>query len=210
MQIPAIDASLYHTRIETLRRPLSTVFAIGLCAALLFTKPIGFGEGLHEMMEAVGMLLVFAAVLGRIWCILYIGGRKNRELCRMGPYAISRNPLYFFSFVGLVGICLAAQSLLVTAVAAVVYLAYYHQVIRMEETRLGALFGTDFTAYVAQVPRFWPTWPEPLKPHRVDVDGRAFTRALSEVFWFLFALILVEGLEVLKSFHWWPDLPTPF
>jgi protein-S-isoprenylcysteine O-methyltransferase Ste14 len=205
-----IDSSLYNTRIERLRRPVSTLFALGLGLGLLFTKPIGFGTGVYEVMELLGFMLIFFAVLGRMWCILYIGGRKNRELCRVGPYASCRNPLYFFSFIGVMGVCIAGQGVILTLVACAGFLGYYALVIRMEERRLAAIFGEDFSRYCAEVPRFWPRWPEPLVAHRFEVDGRAFTRALTEVFWFLFAIILVECLEILKAHHWWPDIILPF
>ncbi len=205
-----IDSSLYHTRIETLRRPVSTFLALALGAALLFTQPAHIGAAIYEAMEMIGFLMIFVAVLGRMWCILYIGGRKNRELCRIGPYAISRNPLYFFSFIGLMGVCIGAQNAPAALVAAASFLGGYHWVMRMEETRLEALFGADFRDYCAEVPRFWPRWPEPLVEHKIEVDGRAFTRALTEVFWFLFAIILVEGLEMLKAHAWWPHVSMPF
>jgi len=205
-----IDSSLYRTRIETLRRPLSTLFALGLGAGLLFTQPLRFGQGIYEAMELIGFIMIFLAVIGRMWCILYIGGRKNRELCQIGPYAISRNPLYFFSFLGLLGVCVSAESVPAAFLASTAFLGFYHWVIRMEETRLAALFGAEFERYCEEVPRFWPRWPEPLKAHKLEVDGRAFTRALTEVFWFLFAIILVEGLEILKDFSWWPHITLPF
>jgi protein-S-isoprenylcysteine O-methyltransferase Ste14 len=205
-----VDSSLYNTRIEKLRRPVSTIFVVVLGLGLLFTKPLEFGTGFYQFMELVGYLLIFSAVLGRMWCILYIGGRKNRELCRVGPYASCRNPLYFFSFLGVIGIFLAGRGVILTGLACVGFLIYYKLVIRMEETRLEAIFGDDFTAYCSDVPRFWPRWPEPLVAHRFEVDGRAFTRALTEVFWFLFAIILVECLEILKGHTWWPDVTLPF
>jgi len=204
-----IDSSLYHTRIETLRRPVSTISAIVLGAGLLFTRPVRFNLGVYEAMELAGFMMIFLAVLGRLWCILYIGGRKNRELCRVGPYAISRNPLYFFSFLGLSGICVAAGNPIMAVLASGAFLLFYHWVILREETRLAALFGAEFTGYQADVSRFWPSWPKPLVAHKLEVDGRAFTRALTEVFWFLFAIILVEAMEVVKGFSGWPLIDLP-
>jgi len=205
-----IDSSLYRTRVERLRRPLSTLFVAALTAALMFTQPINFGHGIYEGMELTGFILIFLAVLGRMWCILYIGGRKNRELCRIGPYSMCRNPLYFFSFVGLMGVCIAAESVIPALVAGAAFLGFYHWVIKREETRLAAIFEADFVKYCEEVPRFWPRWPEKLGAHTVEVDGRAFTRALREVFWFLFAIILVEGLEIAKAQANWPHWTSPF
>src|SRR5689334_20903012 len=81
---------------------LGAVLAIIL---LLFTRPVlAEGSQGHEFMELAGFLLVLVCFLGRLWSILYVGGRKNDELISIGPFSITQNPLYFFSTVGTVGI----------------------------------------------------------------------------------------------------------
>ena len=52
----------------------------------------------------VGCLCVGAAMVGRMWCAQYIAGYKNDVLVREGPYSVCRNPLYFFSFLGGIGV----------------------------------------------------------------------------------------------------------
>lgn len=69
----------------------------------------------YEIVEVAGLLLIVLCFVGRLWCILYIGARKNEELVTVGPYSLCRNPLYFFSTVGAVGIGLAFGSLLAAA-----------------------------------------------------------------------------------------------
>jgi len=71
--------------------------AIGLALAaalavlpFLRSQPAG---SLHEAVEGAGLALIAAAIVGRAWCTLYIGGRKLHELVTAGPYSISRNPL---------------------------------------------------------------------------------------------------------------------
>ena len=63
-----------------------------------------------------GIFLVIAAVLGRFWAILYIGGRKNQMIMLDGPYSICRHPLYLFSTVGAVGFGLMLGSVVLMAV----------------------------------------------------------------------------------------------
>lgn len=60
-------------------------------------------EWVFELLEVLGISLVIFAVLGRFWSILYIGGRKNKEVMQDGPYSMCRHPLYQFSTMGVVG-----------------------------------------------------------------------------------------------------------
>lgn len=186
--------------VERLRKPLSFFVATALCFLLVFVHPRGFGTIPMEAVKLAGLCLVFAGVLGRILCTLYIGGRKDRELCQTGIYSMCRNPLYFFSFLGLAGICLAAQNLTLTLIASSLFLILYRAVIGSEEKKLLALFPQDFPTYQKSVTRFWPRG----FPHRdsqiLQVDTRVFIRSLSEVLWFLAAVIVVEAIGILRSY----------
>jgi protein-S-isoprenylcysteine O-methyltransferase Ste14 len=187
------------TGVERLRKPLSFFVAIALCFLMVFVHPRGFGTAWMEAVKLTGLFLVFAGVLGRILCTLYIGGRKNRELCQTGIYAMCRNPLYFFSFFGLTGICLAAQNLTLTLIAASLFLILYRAVIVSEEQNLMRFFPEDFPTYQKSVPRFWPRG----FPHRdsqiLQVDTGIFIRSVTEVLWFLAAVIGVEAIGILRS-----------
>ena len=61
--------------------------------------------------EVLSFLILTVAALGRVWTSAYISGRKNHELVVDGPYSLTRNPLYFFSFLGYVGAGLAFEKL---------------------------------------------------------------------------------------------------
>jgi protein-S-isoprenylcysteine O-methyltransferase Ste14 len=184
---------------EKLRKPVSFVIAILLLAFLVSTKSKNFNTPVYEVMELVGFCFIFLAAIGRIWCTLYIAGRKNKVLCSEGPYSMCRNPLYLFSFVGLVGICLAGQNIILAAIAAAIYLICYHFVIEGEEERLQRVFGENFTNYIASTPRFWPRLSIPRDYQILEVDTKIFTRSLREVIWFLLAIIFIEIIEELKT-----------
>jgi len=185
--------------IERLRKPLSYAVAVTLCFLLVFVQPVGFGSLASEGLKLVGLLLVFAGALGRILCTLYIGGRKNRELCHTGIYAMCRNPLYFFSFLGLSGVCLASQNLTLTLVATSLFLMLYRAVIRSEEKKLLRLFPTDFPIYQKSTPRFWPRSLPLGDTQFIQIDTRVFIRSLKEVLWFLVAVVGVEALDILRT-----------
>lgn len=186
-------------KVEQLRKPVSYLIATALCFLLVFVHPRGFGTLPKECVKLAGMFLVFTGALGRILCTLYIGGRKNRELCQSGIYSMCRNPLYFFSFLGLTGVCLAVQNLTLTLVASSIFLVFYRAVILSEERKLLRLFPTDFPIYQKAVPRFWPRSLPLSDSQLLTVDTRVFIRSLREVLWFLVAVIAVEAIDILRA-----------
>lgn len=186
-------------KVERLRKPVSFLVAAALGFLLVFVHPRSFGTLPMEFVKLAGLFLVFAGALGRILCTLYIGGRKNRELCQSGIYSMCRNPLYFFSFLGLTGVCLASQNLTLTLVAGIIFLTFYRAVILSEERKLLRLFPVDFPIYQKAVPRFWPR-SFPLRDSQlVTINTRVFIRSLCEVLWFLAAIIVVEAIDILRS-----------
>ena len=188
---------------QRFRKPFSYFCAaLWLLAAIVFV-PRGFATGWHEMMEYLGFLLLIVAAQGRIWAMVYIVGRKNRELCQSGPYSLTRNPLYFFSFVGVLGLALALQHVLLGVLSAASFLLYYSAVIRGEERILRSWHGEAFEQYRAQVPRFWPRWAWPDSGgDTLVVHIGPFMRGLREVFWFLAIIIFAEILEWLHTQPW--------
>ncbi len=187
--------------VERFRRPLSFLFAAMILLLVVATKPRGFDDLAHSLAELCGFGLIAMGTLGRIWCAVHITSRKNRDLCMSGPYSSCRNPLYFFSFVGAVGVCLAAQSFLASALIAVSFLAYYKIVITTEERRLGILFGKDYQAYRLAVPRFWPRWTGRGADETLQVNAKAMGKAIYESSYFLLMIIVVELVEKLKMAH---------
>lgn len=186
------------TFFEVYRKPIS--FAIGaLFVAVLFLSDAPHPLGLHIVYDILGVLLVSVAALGRIWCAIYIAGHKNSQLTTDGPYSISRNPLYVFSLLGIMGICLFAHLALLTIVAAGVFLFYYHFVIKAEENRLASFFGKDYQDYLKSTPKFWPNFSLFHTRESFSIKPKLLLRALSEVVWFLLAIALLEFIEMLHD-----------
>jgi len=85
--------------------------------------------------------------------------QKHESLAVAGPYAWTRNPLYFGSMLLGAGFLLAAASWSAAALAIVYLAVFYPGVIRREEEELRAEYGDAFDAYARRVPLFWPRAP---------------------------------------------------
>lgn len=114
---------------------------------LLFARPIPFSL-------VAGSLLLVAGAAIRTWASGHI--RKREVLAATGPYAHTRNPLYFGSFLMALGALLMGWNPWVAALALLFAVPVYQMVIRREETLLAAKFGEEFAAYTRAVPRFFP------------------------------------------------------
>jgi protein-S-isoprenylcysteine O-methyltransferase Ste14 len=180
--------------VERLRKPASWL-AIALIGWLWLRLEPEQGSRLVFAAELTGFVAVMAAVLGRVWCALYIAGRKNAELCQDGPYSLVRNPLYVFSFVGSVGVAIATLRWPLAAAVALLFLAYYHAVMRSEEARLKALFPATYPEYCRRVPRFFPRWTGFSSRSTLTLVPGDVTRAMREVVWFPVAFAAVVALN---------------
>ncbi|MDX8491126.1 isoprenylcysteine carboxylmethyltransferase family protein [Mesorhizobium sp. VK22B] len=110
----------------------------------------------RQGMEFMGFAFVVICVAGRCWASLYIGGRKNRELITTGPYKYTRNPLYFFSSLGLAGIGLTFGSLAIAAFYFLFGYLVFAYVSARESIALDGLFGDAYREYCHEVPAFFP------------------------------------------------------
>ena len=182
--------------------------SIAAIGSLLFTRP-GWDEAslLHEFAEMIGFVLILICIFGRLWSILYIGGRKNSELAVCGPYSITRNPLYLSSTIGALGIGLMFGSIVVATVLGVCTYAVFGMTVRKEEAFLRDRFGAKFEEYAATTPRFWP------KPwlYRDESQHTFSTKALRSTFvdalYFLAVFPAIEGIEYFQVIGY---LPTYF
>jgi protein-S-isoprenylcysteine O-methyltransferase Ste14 len=82
--------------------------------------------------------------------------RKQEVLTTNGPYAHTRNPLYFGSSLLAAGAAVAMHSWWAAAVLLIYFAVVYSFVMRREETELRLKHGAAFDAYAAAVPLFFP------------------------------------------------------
>jgi len=99
--------------------------------------------------------------------------RKYEELATTGPYAHTRNPLYFGSAFIAAGFAIAGHSWIAGLFVIAYFAVFYTAVMRNEENDLRSRFGAVFNAYSASVPLFFPciaarrtTLPQSSRPAR--------------------------------------------
>lgn len=195
---------------ERNRKLLSRITAGLFLAFALTAIPLNANDARYDVLELLGFILLIVAALGRIWCSIYISGRKDRELCTDGPYSLCRNPLYLFSFIGVIGFFCALGNLIFCAVASLLFLLYYRGMILSEEKRLVQIFGAPFRAYLNNTPRFFPRMGIPTTLESLQVAPRVIERGMREVVWFLIAIAGIEMVELVHAQGYLILLELPF
>lgn len=159
-------------------------------------------------MLLAALLLVSAAVAGRMWCSLYIAGHKNALLVQEGPYSMSRNPLYFFSLLGALGIALTTCTLTFPFLVILAFAAYYPAIILREEQELRKRHGAALDSYLNTVPTFFPRPALFHQPETYEVKPRIFLNHLGSAVWFILAPGVIQLLKAAQHAGHLPALLT--
>jgi len=174
------------------------ILAAGLAVMLAWTATVRAVPYLEHPVEHLGLVCILACILGRAWCSLYIGGRKKQEIVDAGPYSISRNPLYVFSFVGAFGVGAQTGSLVVAVVFAAAAYGVFRVVVGREEAFLVQAFGPPYEAYVSSTPRFLPNLSLWRDADVLSIRPVFFLRTVRDGLVFLLAVPVFESLELLQ------------
>lgn len=196
------------THFERLR--ISLTWCYGLFIAILAI----FGESrlqtplLGTVFFTLGGILAVVGAFGRLWCSLYIAGYKNNTLVTVGPYSLCRNPLYFFSFIGALGIGLSTGSLTISVIIACGFAIYYPLVVSSEEARLALLHGESFQCYRQNIPAFLPRISAFYEPAKYAVQPIIFRKDIGDSIWFVWIVCLLQLVSALRDFAYIPTLFT--
>jgi protein-S-isoprenylcysteine O-methyltransferase Ste14 len=128
---------------KSLRLPLGFVLGIGY---LIFARPT-------PLTLAVGGVIALIGVVVRAWASGHIS--KNERLATSGPYAHTRNPLYFGSFLIAAGFAVAWHWALLLLVVAF-FVLIYAPTMQRERANIAGRFPEDYEAYALNVPAFVP------------------------------------------------------
>ncbi len=89
---------------------------------------------------------------------------KQAVLTTTGPYARTRNPLYFGSSILALGAAIAMNSWVSASLVLLYFALVYTLVMRREEIELRRHHGPAFDAYANSVPLFFPRLTTPTQP----------------------------------------------
>jgi protein-S-isoprenylcysteine O-methyltransferase Ste14 len=116
-------------------------------AVLFFSKPTPHSILAGALVGAVGLFL-------RAYAAGYL--RKQAVLTVTGPYAHTRNPLYFGSSILALGTGIATRSWISGLLLCAYFALFYSIVMRREENELRLHHGVAFEEYARAVPLFIP------------------------------------------------------
>lgn len=136
--------------------------------------PLGFVLGIGYLWLArptrgsllLGGVIGLIGILVRAWASGHIS--KNARLATSGPYAHTRNPLYFGSFLLACGLAVAAHWGLLIAVVAF-FLLIYLPTMQREVANIRGRFPEPYDRYAANVPLFFPR-PSPWRGDEASMN----------------------------------------
>lgn len=133
------------TLIQRARVPLGFLFGL---VFVVFSRPT-------PTSLLVGSVIALTGLALRLWAAGCL--EKHKELCLIGPYRWTRNPLYLGSFVMGIGFCVASAQVWLLAFFVLLFAIVYTPVIRREQVELRKAYGKSYQNYVETVPVFFPT-----------------------------------------------------
>lgn len=182
-------------RYQKMRRLGLAVLLLGALILLLFVGS-SQSEEVHDMVEAVGLGFIVVGIVGRLWCTLYIGGRKSAEIVTTGPYSVTRNPLYLFSSIAAAGVGAQTGSVTLAILFLLGCTAAFHFVIAREEAFLKEEFGGAYAQYLATVPRLLPKPGLFRDKEELQVRTKLIYRTLTDGLVFFLAMPVFELIEL--------------
>jgi len=177
---------------QRIRVPLGFVVAP---LFLIFAAPTWVTLLAGALVAAVGLSI-------RAWASGHL--RKMAELTTSGPYAHTRNPLYFGTLLMVGGVSIAGGRLWLVVLAVGAYLLVYLPVMFAEVETMRALFPDSYDRWAAEVPLFIPRLlaaPSASGATRARFDNRLYIRyreyraavGLVAVFAVLAAKLAIQG-----------------
>lgn len=144
----AIDTSWYTAK-DKKNALASTILQIALLVLSIFV-PLRVGTAWFIAGAAI-YILSMAAFITAFYSYAAAPLGKTIE---NGIYRWSRNPMYFFFFTGMLGVCIASASLWLLAIT-IPFVIATHFIILGEERYCAATYGDEYLAYKARTPRYF-------------------------------------------------------
>lgn len=193
-------------RIQRIRKWALGLALLGAVTLAMVSTTWWGDNGFHEGLKSFGLGAIVISIVGRAWCSLYIGGRKKAEIVSTGPYSVSRNPLYVFSYAGAFGVGAQTGSLTMAALFVLIAVVVFHFTIAREEAWLSAQFGDVYDNYMARTPRCGPDFSKWRDEEELSVRPRFFLTTLRDGLVFFLAVPIFEVIQWAQLAGWLPVL----
>ncbi len=167
---------------------------------VFFTKSfISTETAFHEIIEYAGYFLIAICALGRVYSTAFLGGHKNTSLITYGAFSVVRNPLYFFSLLGMIGVSMISGYITLMVLIPLMFIVMYHFLITREEAFLQEVFGETYTQYCKTTPRLMPNLKLYNAPDSIEVVPKFLNKAFKDALWWFAAFPLLEFAESLHE-----------
>ena len=180
---------------------ISRFFLLIMIIVLLFSdNKVDNWSPTYNWLEFFGYFFGLIGVFGRIWSSLFIEGNKTQKLIVKGPYSLMRNPLYFFSFILLIGFCFFIKSILVFITFFLIWILIYRNTMNSEEKNLISNHNQEYVDYYNKTPKIFPNinlYKSFGVNDKMDIDIKKIERVLTESFGFLFLFGIIKVIEYL-------------
>ena len=180
---------------------ISRIFLLIMIIVLLFSdNKVDNWSPTYNWLEFFGYFFGLIGVFGRIWSSLFIEGNKTQKLIVKGPYSLMRNPLYFFSFILLIGFCFFIKSILVFTTFFLIWILIYRNTMNSEEKNLISNHNQEYVDYYNNTPKIFPNfnlYKSFSVNDKMDIDIKKIERVLTESFGFLFLFGIIKVIEYL-------------
>jgi len=176
--------------VELIVKYRASVGLLCLIAVLIVARP-------NARSIFIGFLFILLGVFFRAWAAGYID--KNRELATEGPYALTRNPLYFGNFVLGLGIAIASNHRVGYLIFLVFFVSFFTFLILLERKRMKAKFGPVYEEWAKTTGLFFPRIRR-IKKFDFNISYYMKNREYRVLYFSLF-VIAVLIVKFLLGFH---------
>jgi protein-S-isoprenylcysteine O-methyltransferase Ste14 len=156
-------------------------------------------EKWEELLDISGFGLIFLGFVFRIAARGYKSEHSSvgHILVKNGPYALTRNPMYFGTFLIGAGVIAILFQLVILFIFIAIFLLIYIPQIKKEEAVLSVYFREEYAGYCQTVPRFFPkmnSWGGMSRYVRIKISWNGKERVS-----LLKVIILMITLEVWRD-----------
>lgn len=179
---------------------MTRLFMLIIIIEFIFTNNTHKEESLLDLFwEVPGFLLIGICTFGRLWALMYICDNKTKNLIIEGPYSLTRNPLYFFSFLGALGVALSTEDWIILVTMIGFFVIYYPFVIMAEEQKLLETHGESFLNYKKTVPCFIPNFKLLKESEIISVNIIKYKKYYLDAMWFIWFYMILEIIEKIRE-----------